>query len=154
MLDSLISNYWFYAVQNLPLFKSGGKSIEGCIMYHAKQCNAGMEVDQKIGFGSSQTPIRLDYPPLYDQSDYLDMRTALSEWHPIQSNPKPDFERSLPFWVGFILLIVPLNILLNSENRWVQITPQIIIFLGCLGLPVWFPETLAVPNDLSNSMLG
>ncbi len=50
------SNDWFYALQNQPLFDAKGEPIVGDFTHVVQLYDAGTEVDQPIGFGSTQAP--------------------------------------------------------------------------------------------------
>jgi hypothetical protein len=50
------SNDWFYALQNQPLFDANGEPIVGDFTHVVQLYDAGTEVDQPIGFGSTQAP--------------------------------------------------------------------------------------------------
>ncbi|MGD1992703.1 MAG: spondin domain-containing protein [Anaerolineae bacterium] len=50
------SNDWFYALQNQPLFDANGEPIRGDFTHVVRLYDAGTEVDQPIGFGSTQAP--------------------------------------------------------------------------------------------------
>jgi hypothetical protein len=50
------SNDWFYTLQNQPLFDANGEPIVGDFTHVVQLYDAGTEVDQPIGFGSTQAP--------------------------------------------------------------------------------------------------